>query len=107
MRKSGPFRSIRLCASMAVGADSGVAATVATGGTVPVEVAEAGGWLGSLVDCRYQTTNTSKRMQTDKRTARQTRIRYHFMGMGSHEDGDHLDASCSSRILGAQPETLG
>src|SRR5882762_4310077 len=80
MRKSGPFRSIRLCAYTAVGADSGVAGIVVPGGDVPLEVAEAAGWLASLVDCRCQTTNTSKNMQTDTRTARRARIQYHSMG---------------------------
>src|SRR6267143_5811715 len=80
MRKCGPFRSIRLCAYTALGADSAVAGIVAPSGDVPVEVAEGAGWLASLVDRRCQTTNTSKNMQTDTRTARRARIQYHSMG---------------------------
>ena len=53
---------------------------VVPAGDVPVEVAEAAGWLARLVDRTCQTTNAGKRMQTDTRTARRARIQYHSMG---------------------------
>src|SRR5258708_1047355 len=80
MRKSGPFRSIRLCAYTAVGADSGVGGVEAPAGDVSVEVPEIVGWLGILVDRTCQTTNTSERIQTDPRIASRTRIHYHSRG---------------------------
>src|SRR3981081_2496770 len=80
MRKSGPFRSIRLCAYTAVGADAGVVRTVIAPDDIPVETAEAAGWLASLVDRRCHTTKTSNRTQTNMRTARRPRIRLHLMG---------------------------
>src|ERR1700716_1489002 len=86
MRKSGPFRSIRLCAYTAVGADAGVARIVLPGDDVSMETAEPAGWLASLVDRQCQATNTSKRTQTDIRNATRARIRFHLMGMvGSQE----------------------
>src|SRR4030088_796252 len=81
MRKSGPLRSIRLCAYTAVGADAGVARIVIPGDDVSMETAEPAGWLASLVDRQCQATNTSKRTQTDMRTATRARIRFHLMGM--------------------------
>jgi len=69
-----PFRSIRLCAYTAVGAESGL------GGIdvllrVPVEIAAAAGWLASLVDRTCQMPTMTRKMQTDTIIARPTRIR--------------------------------
>src|SRR5215510_396101 len=75
MRKSGPFRSIRLCAYTAVGADSGVAGILIARRDVPVEVPGAGG-LASLLDLTCQTTNPSSRMQADTRTTNRAGIQY-------------------------------
>src|ERR1700737_3590856 len=80
MRKSGPFRSIRLCAYTAVGADAGVSRIVIAPDDISVEIAEAAGWLASLVDRRCLTTKPSNRTQTNMRTARRPRIRSHLMG---------------------------
>jgi hypothetical protein len=63
-----------LCAYTAVGTDSEVAGMVAAGDDVPIEVAEAPGWLAGLVDRRCQTTSASKRMHPNMRTARRPRI---------------------------------
>jgi hypothetical protein len=41
---------------------------------VPVEVADATGWLVRLVDRKCQIANTSASMQTDTKTARRARI---------------------------------
>lgn len=87
MRKSGPFRSIRLCAYTSVGADSGVVGVIAPVGDVLVEVAEAAGWVAGLVDRRCQTKITNKRMQADTSTASRTRIPYHSMGTVTSQEG--------------------
>src|SRR3954466_14399276 len=79
MRKSGPFRSIRLCAKTPVGAASGVVVIVAAGARVPPTVAESSGWLASLVDRRCQAANASNRVHTDTRTARRARIQNYSM----------------------------
>src|SRR5215472_18864797 len=76
MRKSGPFRSIRLCAYTAVGADSGVSGILIAGGDVPVEVLGAAGGLATLLDLTCQTTNPISRMQADARTTNRARIQY-------------------------------
>ena len=78
MRKSGPLRSIRLCAWIVVGAGSGMG--MAEGSDGP---AESTGPLANLLDRRCQTPSTSKGMQTDARTARRARIRNHSMGIAS------------------------
>src|SRR6202011_1311967 len=103
MRKSGPFRSIRLCAYTAVGADAGVVRTVIAPDDIPVETAEAVGWLASLVDRRCQTTKPSKRTQTNMRTARRPRIRFHLMGtVASQKYTDYR--GCPSSISSSPEE---
>src|ERR1700686_1811990 len=81
MRKTGPFRSIRLCADTAVGADSGVVRFVLDGSTVtPAEAPEVSVELACLVDRIYQATINTRRMQTDTRTVRRARIQFPFYG---------------------------
>src|SRR4030088_3529645 len=80
MRKSGPFRSIRVCAYTAVGADAGGVRTVVAADDIAGDTAEAAGWLASLVDRRCHTTKPSKSTQTNMRTERRPRIRIHLMG---------------------------
>jgi hypothetical protein len=57
-----------------------VVRTVIAPDEIAVEIAEAVGWLASLVDRRCQTTKPSKSTQTNIRTARRPRIRLHLMG---------------------------
>src|ERR1700682_515923 len=81
MRKSGPLRSIRLCAYTAVGAGSEVAGAMTTGDGVPGEVAEVAGPLDGFDDLRCHNTQTNKKVGTAMRTMRRTRIQFHSMGM--------------------------
>jgi len=62
-----------------VGVDSGVEGTAVPAGDVPVELAEAAGWLSRIVGRTCQTKNASKRMQINTGIATRPRIRYHPM----------------------------
>src|SRR3981189_1194501 len=80
MRKYGPFRSIRLCAWIAVGAISGPEAAVGAWDDVPVKVVESSLGLATLTDRRYQTAGTSKRMRLPTTITTRARIEIHFTG---------------------------
>src|SRR5882672_8410815 len=81
MRKSGPFRSIRLCAYTTVGADSGVAGVVIAGRGVPREVVDATGLPAGVDDLRCQNSNTNKKAGTAMRIAVRVRIQNHSIEM--------------------------
>ena len=71
---------------MAVGADSGVVTVVVAAVDDLGEALDPAGSLPGLADRKYQTTNPSKRTETDTRTVRRARMRNHSMGMaGSAE----------------------
>lgn len=86
MRKSGPFRSIKLCAYTSVGADSrDIGTPFGANGVLDAtlddeEVSETVGSLASLVDRKCQTSNISKTIRADPRTASWTRIRNYSRG---------------------------
>jgi len=80
MRKSGPFRSIKLCACRFVGADSDEAETPSLADNVPEGAAdtkglvEAEGSEACFVDRKYQASNSSETNKVDRGTARRARM---------------------------------
>jgi hypothetical protein len=74
MRKSGPLRSIRLCAYTAVGADSGEFRVLSVADKPDVasegEVSEAKGWMETFDGRKYQTNNVSKTTRAEMISAR-------------------------------------
>src|SRR4029077_7072169 len=86
MRKSGPFRSITLCAYTAVGADPEVAGVVAARKDVPGEVAGVAGPAAGGGDLRCHNTTPNKQAGTAIRTTRRARIRIYSMGRWFREE---------------------
>jgi hypothetical protein len=74
MRKSGPFRSIRLCAYRVVGADSAEVGAPSLAENVPEAapnnegLAEAEGAAVYFVERKCQRSNSSEMTKADRRT---------------------------------------
>src|SRR6476660_2020860 len=80
MRKSGPLRSIRLCAYTAVGADSGVTEVTTAGDDAPADATAGAGALAGVDDLRCHNTHTSRNVGAAMRRMRRTRMHIPSMG---------------------------
>ena len=82
MRKSAPFRSIRLCAYTVVGAEEGVFGSVAEEKGESAEVVgEIADRLAGFGERKYQIAHASNRTETIK-IAKRARITEPFYGNG-------------------------
>src|SRR4029079_14768698 len=80
MRKSGPLRSIRVCAYTALGADSGVTEVTTAGDDAPADATTGAGALAGVDDLRCHNTHTSRNVGAAMRRMRRTRMHIPSMG---------------------------